>query len=502
MTGRPVILIPDRLEQPADVEQEAFGPAARILTPGAHHDAEIADEVWASADAVLAWHDLRYPAALLAKLRRCRVIVRIGVGYDNVDLEAAGRLGIAVCNVPDYGTADVADHAMALLLALARGVYAFSERVRAADDNWHWQAAGPLRRLAGSTLGIVGLGRIGTAVALRAKAFGMRVAFYDPYLPDGQDKALGVERCDALDELLGQADAVSIHTPLTDETRGMADGGRRRVLRHAEGGCALRQHGARADRRPRRAGRGLARRAAARGRPRRAAAGAAGPGAPAHQGLARRRALGRSPADHHAARRVLHRRVVPRAAREGRSGGHACPRLLRVTDLRQQAEVSRERARLALRRWRTRTRNLREVEDGARDSGERRQGDRSPRAPAGARARRRALRAHLRPAARRAEGAPCRRALLHHRQRTLAHDARPDAAGRREEVRHEHVPAASAPGCYAPRLLLRVGPDSLAGQRWLPGRVEGGVPSPAALPLLLREGMRADLPAHAAASGP
>lgn len=218
-----VILIPDRLEPPADVEQAVFGPAARILTPGARHEAEIADEVWASADAVLAWHDLRFTADLLAKLRRCKVIVRIGVGYDNVDLEAAGRLGIAVCNVPDYGTADVADHAMALLLALARGVCAFSEQVRAADDNWHWQAAGPLRRLAGSTLGIIGLGRIGTAVALRAKAFGMRVAFYDPYLPDGQDKALGVERCDELDELLAQADAVTIHTPLTDETRGMAD---------------------------------------------------------------------------------------------------------------------------------------------------------------------------------------------------------------------------------------------------------------------------------------
>ena len=221
--NRQVILIPDRLRPPADVEQEVFGPEARILTPCAVHTSEISDEVWAGAHAILAWHDLQFTADVIARLENCQVIVRVGVGFDNVDLEAAGRRGISVCNVPDYGTADVADHAMALMLMLVRGIYAFSEQMRSSNDNWHWNAAGTLHRLAGATLGIIGLGRIGTATALRAKAFGMRVIFYDPYIPDGQDKALGVMRCYELAALLSQADVVSIHTPLTSETRSMAN---------------------------------------------------------------------------------------------------------------------------------------------------------------------------------------------------------------------------------------------------------------------------------------
>ena len=223
MTNQPVILVPDRLRPPADVEQEVFGPEAHILTPCALHTSDISDAVWASAHAILAWHDLQFTAVVITKLERCRVIVRVGVGFDNVDLQAAGRRAISVCNVPDYGTADVADHTIGLMLTLARGIYAFSEQVRASNDNWHWNAAGTLHRLAGATLGIIGLGRIGTAVALRARAFGMRVVFYDPYIPDGQDKALGVTRCYELFDLLPQADVVTIHTPLTPETQRMAD---------------------------------------------------------------------------------------------------------------------------------------------------------------------------------------------------------------------------------------------------------------------------------------
>ncbi len=218
-----VVLIPDRLPPPADVEQEVFGDGVQILTPCALHSSEISNEVWSSVDAILIWHDLQLTADVIAKLERCRVIVRVGVGFDNVDLEAAGKQAIPVCNVPDYGTADVADHAIALMLSLTRGINAFSEQVLASNDNWHWNAAGILYRLANATMGIIGLGRIGTATALRAKAFGMRVTFYDPYIPDGQDKALGITRCHELGDLLSQANVISIHTPLTSETRGMVN---------------------------------------------------------------------------------------------------------------------------------------------------------------------------------------------------------------------------------------------------------------------------------------
>jgi phosphoglycerate dehydrogenase-like enzyme len=206
-----------------DIEEDVFGPNACVLAPRARHASDISDEIWASADAILAWYELQFTAQVIAKLERCQVIVRVGIGVDNVDLEAAGRRGIPVCNVPDYCTTEVADHTMGLILALARGIYAFSERLRASDEAWNWHAAGKLNRLTGARLGIIGLGRIGTAVALRAKAFGIEVLFYDPYLPAGIDKSLGVTRCHELPDLLSQVDIVSFHTPLTAETENMAD---------------------------------------------------------------------------------------------------------------------------------------------------------------------------------------------------------------------------------------------------------------------------------------
>lgn len=173
------------------------------------------------ADAMLVWRT-PLPEAALSQLERCKVIVRIGIGYDIVDVDAAHALGIPVCNVPDYGTDDVADHALGLILALRRGITIFNDAVRAGNDGWAYTTAGPLARLTGHTLGIVGFGRIGTAVALRAKAFGLRVKVYDPYAPPGQEKAIGVERTRELNELLAASDIVSIHTPLTDETRNLA----------------------------------------------------------------------------------------------------------------------------------------------------------------------------------------------------------------------------------------------------------------------------------------
>ncbi|MDA1036649.1 MAG: C-terminal binding protein [Chloroflexi bacterium] len=148
--------------------------------------------------------------------------MRLGVGYDVVDAEAARRKGIALANVPDYCTNEVADHTMALMLSLTRGLSAYVDSVKADVERWEWSAAGKLFRMTGKTLGIIGLGRIGTAVAMRAKAFGLDVAFYDPYARDGMDRALGLRRLE-LDDLLAQADFLTLHTPLTDETRGMVN---------------------------------------------------------------------------------------------------------------------------------------------------------------------------------------------------------------------------------------------------------------------------------------
>ncbi len=169
------------------------------------------------ADVLLVYHTIKLTERSIAALPKCRGIIRCGVGYDNVDLQAAGRRGIAVCNVPDYGTEEVADHALLMLLAIARRFVPSEKAVR--DGSWDCQVAFGTPRLRGRTLGIVGCGRIGTAMVLRAKALGMRVVIYDPYKPDGVEKALGVERCYKLEELLAQSQFISLHCPLTAETR-------------------------------------------------------------------------------------------------------------------------------------------------------------------------------------------------------------------------------------------------------------------------------------------
>lgn len=157
-----------------------------------------------------------------AAFERCRIVVREGVGYDNLDLAGWAARGVPVCNVPDYGTTEVADHAIALMLALARGTGLYDEALRADPaKNWHYQTAPAVRRLRGATFAILGLGRIGLATARRAAAFDMKVIFYDPYLSNGSELAVGFERVRSLDEIMARADILSVHTPLTDETRGL-----------------------------------------------------------------------------------------------------------------------------------------------------------------------------------------------------------------------------------------------------------------------------------------
>jgi phosphoglycerate dehydrogenase-like enzyme len=122
-----------------------------------------------------------------------------------------------VCNVPDYGTEEVADHTLMLLLAIARRLFPSADAIRA--GGWDVTTAFGTPRLRGRTLALVGCGRIGSAVSLRAKALGMRVVFFDPYKPDGLEKSLGVERVHRLDDLWPQAEFLSLHCPLTRDTR-------------------------------------------------------------------------------------------------------------------------------------------------------------------------------------------------------------------------------------------------------------------------------------------
>ncbi|MEJ7609148.1 MAG: SDR family NAD(P)-dependent oxidoreductase, partial [Bryobacteraceae bacterium] len=160
----------------------------------------------------------KIPGDVIDRLVRCRVISRYGTGVDNVDVEYATRVGIAVTNVPDFCTGEMADHTMALLLALSRNVLEMDRRTR--QGRWQARVEVPAHRIAGRTLGLVGLGRIARAVALRALAFDLHVVAYDPYM---QQEVAGRSQVPllALDELLETSDFVSLHLPLSPETRGL-----------------------------------------------------------------------------------------------------------------------------------------------------------------------------------------------------------------------------------------------------------------------------------------
>ncbi len=202
----------------ASIERPFLNGVADISTIWLDYNAPFPPQVL-DAHALILWHGPLVDAAVISRMKHCRAIIRNGVGFDTVDIAAAAKAGIPVCNVPDYGTEEVADHAIALTLALYRQLFPLD--VEAKQLGWKIGVAAKMRRLRTQTFGIVGLGRIGTATALRAKAFGFRVVFFDPYAPSGTHKAIGIERVGSLDELLRVADIVSIHCPSTPETRRM-----------------------------------------------------------------------------------------------------------------------------------------------------------------------------------------------------------------------------------------------------------------------------------------
>jgi D-3-phosphoglycerate dehydrogenase/C-terminal binding protein len=211
--------ITDYVAPPAKFEEAVLSEVAQVVCLQQTDEAGLRGKI-EDADGLIVFHTIVMTSRSIDWLTRCRAIVRCGAGFENVDLAAAGSKGIAVCNVPDYGIDEVADHAMALTLACSRGLGFTEKRLRKRLKPWNHHAVPKLYRLAGGIFGVIGLGRIGTATAMRAKALRMRVVACDPYIPDGRDKALGVTMM-PLDQLVALSDVVSVHTPLTEETRGI-----------------------------------------------------------------------------------------------------------------------------------------------------------------------------------------------------------------------------------------------------------------------------------------
>jgi len=171
-------------------------------------------QVARDADALLVTY-AKVTAEMIGQMTGCRIIARFGIGVDNVDIAAATNASIVVTRVPDYCIDEVSDHTMALLLALARKIPFANSRAHA--GRWEMPAVVPIHRLRGSVLGLVGFGRISQLVATKAKAFGLRVISYDPFVCEETMQRAGVEKVD-FSELVKVSDHISIHTPLVPET--------------------------------------------------------------------------------------------------------------------------------------------------------------------------------------------------------------------------------------------------------------------------------------------
>ncbi|ALM86155.1 C-terminal binding protein [Bordetella sp. N] len=238
MAKTKILVIDPLFTDEPDIETRVVGADAELLfRKSVNGSLQNDDETYACADAVLNCRSAHLlPRETLRKLKNCRVIQQGGVGYGHVDLRAAAEQGIRVMNTPDYGTTEVADHAVALALNLLRGVQAYDRRLRRSNDSWDARSLKSVKRLPGLRVGIIGLGRIGTAAALRFKAFGMRVAFYDPLLPVGHQLGVGLERFDSLEDLLKFSEVVSIHAALTKDTSFMIN---RETLRLLPQGAVL-----------------------------------------------------------------------------------------------------------------------------------------------------------------------------------------------------------------------------------------------------------------------
>lgn len=204
-----------------DCTFESFAEERRICERGGHElvilQCKTPAEVLAQtgeADALFVQY-VSITEAVLANLKRCKVIVRYGIGINNIDLAAAKKHRIPVCNVPDYGIDEVADHTTALTLALLRQIPFLDHAIR----HGQWPAATPTPMLScrGLCFAVAGAGKIGRATLERMRVFGCKLAAYDPYVSEAELKALGVEKV-SLDELFSKADVLSLHLPLTDET--------------------------------------------------------------------------------------------------------------------------------------------------------------------------------------------------------------------------------------------------------------------------------------------
>lgn len=202
----PKVYITDFIDNPY-IEKEALG-------------SELSKILNEKIEVLIVWHE-HITKEYIDRLPNLKGIVRYGVGYDAIDIGYAKSKNIYVCNTPDYGTEEVSDTAIAMIMNIARGISRYDYQCRAYVDNWQENTIKSIKRNSDYKLGVIGAGRIGGSVLLKANALRFDTCFYDPYVSRGHEKMLNTKRMDTLDQLLKTCDIISINCPLTTETKGM-----------------------------------------------------------------------------------------------------------------------------------------------------------------------------------------------------------------------------------------------------------------------------------------
>lgn len=213
--------ITDRLLEVGPFESGLVRLGARFVFLNSLDERDFRESDIADLDALLVWHS-RITEFTARRLENCKLVVRYGIGYDQVDVTALTRAGIRFANNPSYCTEEVADTACAMILNGVRGVTRHDNLARHHGDAWQEHNL-PTWRSGARHVGLIGLGKIGIATALRLKAFGFNISAYDPYVEQGVWKSLGLNYVGKLDDILRTSDIVSLHCPLTEETAGMID---------------------------------------------------------------------------------------------------------------------------------------------------------------------------------------------------------------------------------------------------------------------------------------
>ena len=208
----------------SEIEKRIFGRNVKIVCLNPKNKKKFNKEI-EEADGLLVWH-AEITKEVINRLKKCKAMVRYGVGYDNIDINYAKKKNIVCANTPDYGIDEVADTTCGLIISLARKIYLYNLNSKNYKKGWQENVisenkTNPIKRSNEHNLGIIGAGRIGSAVALRMKSFGMNIGFYDPHKESGIEKTLGILRFENIEEIIKFSTIISINCTLNRETKGM-----------------------------------------------------------------------------------------------------------------------------------------------------------------------------------------------------------------------------------------------------------------------------------------